>query len=256
MVHADLGRRRDLGEPCGRRLALLQVAHRQRHRRPAPGEHRGDLEADPGVAAGDHRDAAALVGHVSIGPGQDLRNALERAALELVAERGPQGFTLAEACRRAGVSVAAPYKHFADREALLAALALQSYREQLRRYRAALATTVEPAEQLAAFAVAYVRFAGEERALFEIAFLAGLDKERHPELARAGAELYDTMMPVARRVVADPDWAFGLFTRVAAAAHGLALFVQQDMLPAGLNSRENAEQQAARTAHALVKDVS
>ena len=50
----------------------------------------------------------------------DLRNALLRATLELVGERGPHGFTLAETSRRAGVSVAAPYKHFADRESLLA----------------------------------------------------------------------------------------------------------------------------------------
>ncbi|MGH3924381.1 MAG: hypothetical protein ACRDTT_16215, partial [Pseudonocardiaceae bacterium] len=97
--------------------------------------------------------------------------------------------------------------------------------------------------------------ADEERALFEIAFLGGLDKQRHPELAEAGAGLYDTMVPVARRIVADPDSAFGLFTRVAAAAHGLALFVQQDMLPAGLNNREHAEQQAACTARALVRDA-
>jgi AcrR family transcriptional regulator len=182
----------------------------------------------------------------------DLRNALEQAALALVAERGPHGFTLAEACRRAGVSVSAPYKHFTDRDGLLASLALKGYQEQLRRFRAALATSTEPAEQLAAFASAYVRFAAEERALFDITFLAGLDKTRHPELAEAGTALYDAVMPVTGRIVADPEAALGLLVRIAAAAHGLALFLQQDMLPGPWDSLAAAEEQAARTAYALV----
>ncbi|MEG8278736.1 TetR/AcrR family transcriptional regulator [Streptomyces sp. AHA2] len=181
----------------------------------------------------------------------DLRNALEQAALALVGERGPHGFTLAEACRRAGVSVSAPYKHFADREALLASLALQGYQEQRRRYRIALAAHADPVEQLAAFATAYVRFAAEERALFDITFLAGIDKSRHPELARAGSGLHEDLMPVTGRLAPDQDSAFELLVQVAAAAHGLALFQQQDMLPGTWNSRDRVEAQAARTARAL-----
>lgn len=90
----------------------------------------------------------------------DLRNALLRAALELVTERGPHGFTLAETSRRAGVSVAAPYKHFADRETLLAELATSGYREQRSRFAEAVSGSDEPVEQLASFASAYVRFRG------------------------------------------------------------------------------------------------
>ncbi|WP_189936824.1 TetR/AcrR family transcriptional regulator [Streptomyces sulfonofaciens] len=183
----------------------------------------------------------------------DLRNALERAALSLVAERGPHGFTLAEACRRAGVSVSAPYKHFADREALLASLAIKGYREQQRRFGAAVAATEDPAGQLAAFAAAYVRFAAEERALFDITFLAGLDKDRHPELHEAGTELFDTLVPVAGRIAPGEAAALDLLVRIAAAAHGLALFLQQGMLPPGRDTLADAEERAARTARALVE---
>src|SRR3954466_15779148 len=57
----------------------------------------------------------------------NLREALIRAALSLIAEKGPAGFTFAEAARSAGVSPAAPYRHFRDREALLADVALRGF---------------------------------------------------------------------------------------------------------------------------------
>src|ERR1700727_3771267 len=65
----------------------------------------------------------------------NLKEALIRAALELIAQKGPAGFTFAEAARSAGVSPAAPYRHFRDREELLADVALRGF----RRFEAALA---------------------------------------------------------------------------------------------------------------------
>ncbi|MFJ9033908.1 TetR/AcrR family transcriptional regulator [Streptomyces sp. NPDC102274] len=181
----------------------------------------------------------------------DLRNALLRAALELVGERGPHGFTLAEASRRAGVSVAAPYKHFADRETLLADLATQGYREQRDRFAAAVSGSEDPVEQLASFASAYVRFAAEETALFDITFNAGLDKSRFAELASAGDEVAGLLLPVTRRLAADADDAFDLLLRVAAAAHGLAVFLRQGLFGMGSGALADAEEKAARTARAI-----
>lgn len=183
----------------------------------------------------------------------DLRNALLRAALELVAERGPHGFTLAEASRRAGVSVAAPYKHFADRETLLAELATRGYREQRDRFAVALGGSEDPVEQLAAFAAAYVRFAEQEPALFDITFHAGLDKSRFPELDAAGGEVSALLLPVARRAAPDGDDAFDLLLRVAAAAHGLAVFLRQGLFGLGGGALADTEQKAARTARAIAR---
>ncbi|MEU2872196.1 TetR/AcrR family transcriptional regulator [Streptomyces olivoreticuli] len=183
----------------------------------------------------------------------DLRNALLRAALELVAERGPHGFTLAEASRRAGVSVAAPYKHFADRETLLAELATRGYREQRDRFAAALGSSEDPAEQLASFASAYVRFAAEEPALFDITFNAGLDKSRFAELASAGDEVAGLLLPVARRLTPDADDAFDLLLRVAGAAHGLAVFLRQGLFGVGSGALADTEEKAARTARAITR---
>jgi AcrR family transcriptional regulator len=183
----------------------------------------------------------------------DLRNALLRAALELVAERGPHGFTLAEASRRAGVSVAAPYKHFADRETLLAELATQGYREQRNRFARAVDGSEDPVEQLASFASAYVRFAAEEPALFDITFNAGLDKSRFDELAAAGDEVAGLLLPVARQLAPDADRAFDLLLRIAAAAHGLAVFHREGLFGAGGGALADTEDKAARTARALAR---
>jgi hypothetical protein len=151
------------------------------------------------------------------------------------------------------VSVAAPYKHFADRDA---SLAEKGYREQHLRFSAAVSSSDDPAEQLASFAAAYVRFATEERALFDITFSAGLDKSRHPELAAAGNALLGTLLPIASRITSDQTAAFDLLVRIASAAHGLALFLQQGILGADQDSLPATEERAARTARAIVHQKS
>ena len=57
----------------------------------------------------------------------NLREALIRAALELIASKGTAGFTFSEAARFAGVSPAAPYRHFRDRDELMASVALRGF---------------------------------------------------------------------------------------------------------------------------------
>src|SRR6202034_1841818 len=111
----------------------------------------------------------------------DLRAALVDAAIAVIAERGVRDFSLAEASRRLGVTTAAPYRHFADRDDLLAAVAvraLQVFADMLGTEAAGLD---DPGARLAAMARAYVRFAAEQRPLFDTVFSAGLDKSRYPE---------------------------------------------------------------------------
>lgn len=116
----------------------------------------------------------------------DLRNALIDASLSLIQERGPKGFSLTEAARRAGVSVAAPYRHFQDKEALLAAIALQGTQLLSERMRAALThETMDAALLIVAGAEAYVQFACEQPAYFRCMFGADLDKTKFPELVEA-----------------------------------------------------------------------
>jgi AcrR family transcriptional regulator len=183
----------------------------------------------------------------------DLRNALESAALELVSERGTQGFSLAEASRRAGVSVAAPFKHFANREALLAALALKGYQEQRRRFAAAIGRATDPAEQLAEFAVAYVRFTVEEAALFQVTFGAGIDKTGHPELEEAGRQVLDLLTRPATALRRDPAGAVALVHGVGAVAHGYAAFLAEGVFGTGPGALQDAEDGARAAAGLLAR---
>jgi AcrR family transcriptional regulator len=87
-----------------------------------------------------------------------------------------RGFSLAEASRRVGVTVAAPYRHFADREELLAAVAVRALHVFTAMLAAEAGETHSPEQRLAAMTRAYVRFAAEQRPMFERLFSAGIDK--------------------------------------------------------------------------------
>src|SRR6266545_3486632 len=89
----------------------------------------------------------------------DLRRALIETALTLVNQEGTWNFTLRELARRAGVSHAAPYNHFADKAALLADVAARGFEALRKRTEAAARRHPRsPRQQLIATAVAYVRF--------------------------------------------------------------------------------------------------
>ncbi len=115
----------------------------------------------------------------------DLRTALIDAAIGLIAERGARGFSLAELSRRLGVSAAAPYRHFAGRDDLLAAVAVRSLEVFAAMVAAEADRLRDPRQQLAAMTRAYVRFAAQQRPLFDALCSSGLDKSRYPELQRA-----------------------------------------------------------------------
>src|SRR5438067_201005 len=114
----------------------------------------------------------------------DLRSALLRAALDILAEHDVPGLTLREVARRAGVSPMAPYRHFTDKDALLAAVAEQGFRKLEQR----LTDTphADPMADLVAQGAAYVRFACDEPALYRLMFGPFLRRfEDHPGLMEA-----------------------------------------------------------------------
>lgn len=101
----------------------------------------------------------------------DLREALIAATRELLIEHGPDGFTLADACRRAGVTTAAPYKHFRDKQEILEEIVARAF-DQLREQnaRAVASKGSGTIEGITAMGISYLEFAVAQPAIFRLMF--------------------------------------------------------------------------------------
>lgn len=165
----------------------------------------------------------------------NLREALIAAALDLIGQKGPAGFTFAEAARQAGVSAAAPYRHFRDRDALLADVAKRGFDLFAARLEAAWDKgKPAPLPALQRMGNAYLAFAREEPAYFAAMFEAGVAPSENRELSesadralavlRTGCEAVAAQLPADRR---PPAMMMAL--HIWAQSHGIAsLFARGD----------------------------
>ena len=133
----------------------------------------------------------------------NLKEALVRAALELIAEKGPAGFTFAEAARWAGVSPAAPYRHFRDRDELLSDVARRGFEQ----FEAALTKAWEggrpdPLQAFERLGRAYLAFARTEPAYYSAMFEAGLSLDDKPELRQAGDRAFAVLRNATEQLIA------------------------------------------------------
>ncbi len=137
---------------------------------------------------GDDRDGRRGYHH------GNLREALIRAALDLIAQKGPAGFTFADAARWAGVSSAAPYRHFRDREALLADVARRGF----ELFEAALGHAwndgrPDPYRAFENVGRAYLAFARDEPAHYSAMFEAGVALDADPGLREAANRAFEVL---------------------------------------------------------------
>jgi AcrR family transcriptional regulator len=159
----------------------------------------------------------------------DLRAALLRSAIELLEAGGESELSLRAVARRAGVSAAAPYRHYEDREALISAVAAIGYQDLAQRLTAAHPSPSTP-DELVSVAIAYVQFALDRPALFRIMFSEPCDRDNDERIAATEAvSLY--VKAIAERVFpgADTD---ALATAVWALVHGLAFLFLDGKLDA------------------------
>jgi AcrR family transcriptional regulator len=175
------------------------------------------------------------------GPGRrgyhhgNLREALIRGALVLIAEKGPAGFTIAEAARSAGVSPAAPYRHFRDRDELMADVARLGF----EAFEAALKRAWDdgkpnPVQAFERLGKAYLAFARDEHAYYAAMFEAGLPPGATPELRQASDGAFAVLRGAAEAVSASlpPEKrppALMVALHIWSMAHGIAsLFGRRD----------------------------
>ncbi|MBV9531427.1 MAG: TetR/AcrR family transcriptional regulator [Bradyrhizobium sp.] len=133
----------------------------------------------------------------------NLKEALLKAALDLIAQKGATGFTFADAARMAGVSPAAPYRHFRDRDELLASIAQRGFEQ----FEAALTSAWDDArpDTITAFerlGKAYLAFAREEPAFYSAMFESGLPLDDSPSLLAASERAFGILRAAAERLAA------------------------------------------------------
>jgi AcrR family transcriptional regulator len=165
----------------------------------------------------------------------DLRAALLRAALSLIEEHGVKGLALSDAARLAGVSVAAPYRHFKDKEALLAEIAAEGFvlfRDALAR--ASRGNLEDKVKRLVEMGVAYVGFALQHRSHFKVMWESGIPKGKYPELGKTAGEAYLLLQKAALDLLpaAHPDRQQALVSTAWSVVHGYAMLTLEGELPA------------------------
>ena len=127
----------------------------------------------------------------------NLRQVLLEAAVELIAETGPRGFNLREVSRRAGVSHNAPYRHFRDRNDLLAAVAADGF-DRLTRAMAGAGSRAGPLNRLRRSGLAYVDFALRWPQHFAAMFDVRWNRPDYPGCAAAAQRCFQILLGLVR----------------------------------------------------------
>ena len=164
----------------------------------------------------------------------NLQEALLQSAIRLIAEVGPTAFTLREVARQAGVSHNAPYRHFHDKDALLAAVATQGYGELTDAMLEAASRASNVLDRLKQAGLAYVSFALRRPEHFTVMFDAPFSRQTHPEAADAAERAFSVLVSLVKSCLEKklmsgdlPDLALLAWSMV----HGIAKLAITGRLP-------------------------
>lgn len=178
----------------------------------------------------------------------NLRQALIEAGVHLLSEAGPSAMSLRKVAVQAGVSHAAPYHHFKDREALLAAVCERGFHDMTAAMKTASAE--DPFDHLTAMGHAYLEFARSEPELYRFMFGTQVpDKSNYPELMACAHASFNTLVEVVARCVATGETRTGhpleLAMKVWAMTHGIASLLNNGVHEGPLNTLDPAPDMTA-----------
>lgn len=166
----------------------------------------------------------------------DLKNALIQAGIKILAEEGIEGFSLRKVAREAGVTHSAPYAHFADKQALIAAISTDGYRKVYERINAVVEQFPDdPLRQFIETAWVYVSFGFDEPDHFKITFSGSVEREReYPALVEMTGKTFDALRQLIIRCQqadlidrGEPDLAA---VTVWGFVHGFVHLIQESMV--------------------------
>lgn len=181
----------------------------------------------------------------------DLRDALLKAAVSLIAEEGLAHLSLRECARRAGVSHAAPYRHFESKDELLRAIAEDGYARLAEAGRRAMEGKHDANARIDAYGVAYVRFAVENPVHHRVMFTAQLVPEDERSKSVLGADAFNLLVDsaaAASRSGTDP-----MLNAMArwALPHGLSMLILDGRVPTEIVSSPDDAERLAKEVFAI-----
>ena len=127
----------------------------------------------------------------------DLKNALIKAGVRILAKEGVSGLSLRKVAKQAGVSHAAPYSHFADKQALIAAISTEGFKQLYKQITSVREAHQDPSALLLETARAYIQFAMNEPDRFKLMFSSVIEKEKdYPEFVEISYENFRQLVSV------------------------------------------------------------
>jgi AcrR family transcriptional regulator len=190
----------------------------------------------------------------------DLKNALIQAGIKILAEEGIQGFSLRKVAREAGVTHSAPYAHFADKQAMIAAISTDGYRKVYEHINAVIETYPnDTLRQFVETAWAYVSFGLEEPDHFKITFSGSVEREReYPDLVEMTEKTFDALRQLIIRCQqanlidqGEPDL---LAVNVWGFVHGFVYLIQEGMVSHLVTNRYSRREMLILSLNHLLKN--
>lgn len=172
----------------------------------------------------------------------DLKNALIQAGTEILSREGVRAISLRSVAKRAGVSHTAPYAHFADKQALIAAIAAEGYKKLYQQLSAAQRPDDDPLTRLMAMAQAYLQFALDEPDHFKITFSGVVEAEKdYPEYVEQSKRCFALVVAVVADCRANGFFAEGDTQLIAVSTwsciHGFVQLLLANQLPSVLTAQ-------------------
>ena len=173
----------------------------------------------------------------------DLKNALIKAGVEILASEGLDGLSLRKVAKQAGVSHSAPYAHFADKQALIAAIATQGHIQIYEQISKIVEKYPDdPLKQLVETACAYLDFGLDEPDLFQITFSGVVEGEGdYPALVEMTGKNFEAVRQISGRCQAAGIFSPGpddlLALSVWGAVHGLISLLQHGQVSSAVLAR-------------------
>jgi AcrR family transcriptional regulator len=177
----------------------------------------------------------------------DLKNALIQAGIEILSKEGVQALSLRKVAKQAGVSHAAPYAHFTDKQALIAAIAAEGYKKLYQQLNHAKEQASDPLSRLVAVALAYVQFAIDEPDHFRITFAGAVEAEQdYPEYVEQSKHCFGLVVDVvtecqAQGVLPPRDTQLTAVS-IWASIHGFVQLLLSNQLPGALKAEYSVQE--------------